>query len=187
MLWIVLVVAIGLLILGCYMRDVIEAYGAAAHLLFVFMLIPVSLSWLQGTEVVKQIDEKPGETIKLMDPSKIEGGGHFSGGSGNFVIATNEVYLYYYKTAEGGYKQGKVNAETTTIYEEKDCKQPRLLSYDSIIHVTRKYSGAEKIGRMILLFFSSKEKTSTDTAKNTRYEIYVPEGTVVQNFTLDAQ
>ena len=88
--------------------------------------------------------------------------------SGSFWLGCGDVqgkmkYTYYYKTKEG-FKFGKVGtARTTIIYSDT---KPRIEYYESR---------------------NKENKFSFSDGDDWCYKIYVPEGTIKQNFNLDAQ
>lgn len=113
------------------------------------------------------------ELVSLQDNSQISGYG-----SGNLFyvyasIDTEEVYTYYYKFNDG-FKKGKINSDNVIIYEKDNCN-PLILEYTT--YTKGKMNG---ILRAILAF-------GYPNTSEKHYEIYVPKGTILQTFNLDAQ
>jgi len=86
---------------------------------------------------------------------------------------TNDVYSYYYKVGNG-YQKGKILSENAIIYEQDNCV-PCIIEYTTItkLDMNPLLSG-------LLTFGSLNEETIS-------YDIFVPTGTIVQTFSLDAE
>lgn len=114
------------------------------------------------------------EMVSLTDNSQISGKG--SGGLFyvHISIDTDEVYSFYYKTDDDGIKRGKVEAESTIIYEKDDCT-PHVVEY-----TTYTKNKMNNVLRGILAFGYGE---SSDKS----YEIYTPKGTILREFSLDSQ
>lgn len=113
------------------------------------------------------------ELVSLQDNSQISG---YARGGLFYVYAsmdTNEVYMYYYKFGDG-YRKGKITSENVIIYEREACT-PTIVEYTTYTKV--KMNGILE-GLLSFCSFRDEEKS---------YEFYVPEGTVVQTFSLDLQ
>lgn len=114
------------------------------------------------------------ELVSLTDNSELSG----SGSGGLFYvhvsIDTDEVYSFYYEVNNGGVKKGKVDADYTTIYEKDDCT-PHVVEYTTYTKIKM-----NKVLRAILTFGYGE-------SSNTTYEIYIPKGTILRTFSLDAQ
>jgi len=83
-----------------------------------------------------------------------------SEGEGNLTyirIDANQYYTFYYKE-ENGYKLGKINAAEASVYQT-DETEPKIIR---ITH-SKKYQADQYI-----------------------YEIYIPEGSIVEQFHLDS-
>lgn len=113
--------------------------------------------------------------VAIQDNSQVTG----SGNAFYVSINTEGVYTYYYQLDDGGYKQGQVSAEDTIIYEEDNCENPSVQRYESYTQ-----NNWSETWTKILLFSSKQDKWESGS---TRYEIHVPKGTIVQDFTLDAE
>ena len=110
------------------------------------------------------------EIVSLQDNSQVSGRGR------RFYVSidTNNIYTYYYQLENGGYKQGQVSADKTVIYEEENCEKPVVQEYVTYKRHTTLTS---------ILLFSGEQDKQVDS----RYEIHVPTGTILQEFNLDAE
>ena len=100
------------------------------------------------------------EIVALRDMSITKGSFWLGCGDVNGVM----YYTYYYKS-EGGFKFGKVKCAHATVY----------------------YSNESKIEYFKELTVAGWNEDYYVTDGELYYKIYVPEGTVKQNFNLDAQ
>lgn len=112
--------------------------------------------------------------VSIKDNSQLEGSG--SGGLFYVYVSmdTNEVYTYYYKLEDGGYKKGKISSENAVIYEKDDCK-PLITEYTTYTKVNMNHSLEN------FLTFGSFNKSEKS------YKIFVPKGTIAQDYYLDAE
>lgn len=104
-------------------------------------------------------------------------------GSGTFLVANigeEDVYTFYYETSDGGYKKGKINSSNVTIYETDEV-EPSIIVYNT------GFAGYSWQSLLFLVNLNNGElEFNDDSGKGyTRYEIFVPEGTIVQNFSLE--
>lgn len=113
------------------------------------------------------------ELVSLQDNSQISGQGR--GGLFYLYVSmdTNDIYSYYYKVGDG-YQKGKIVSENAIIYEQDNCT-PCIIEYSTItkLDMNPLLSG-------ILTFGLFNEETIS-------YDIFVPTGTIVQTFSLDAE
>ena len=121
-------------------------------------------------EETSQTDYK--ELVSLADNSEV---------SGEFThrlfyvyvsIDTNEVYTFYYKLDDGGYKRGKVDSTITTIYE-----------VDGVIPHIEEYTFQKKYDLNPIL----EALLTSGSSEEIYYKIYVPKGTVAKSYNLDLQ
>lgn len=114
------------------------------------------------------------ELVTLQDDSQLSG----NLGRGVFYvygsINTEEVYNFYYKTQDGGFVKGKVNANKAVIYENDECS-PVVVEY-----TTYTRSSMNPKLQKWLFFYEREEQTKS-------YKIYVPKGTVANEYSLDAK
>jgi hypothetical protein len=106
--------------------------------------------------------------------TKVEGS--YSGGifvtSGKLV--EKEVYRYFYYLDDGSMMKDNVPSGITKIWQEADCKDPRLDQYT--VYTTCKNNAVELLH--LILTFNKREVIT--------YEFHVPTGTVVEEFRLEA-
>ena len=107
------------------------------------------------------------QIVSLQDTEGIEGEGVRRFLSGYLSISTNGKYVYYYKTEKGSYKQGEAKGSSADIYEQENCDNPR-------VEIFTTHTKSRALWK-IMLFKKGNEFVST------RYEIYVPKGTVVKD------
>lgn len=115
------------------------------------------------------------DLVTLQDESQVSGNLR---GRSFYVYAsleTNEVYNFYYKTEDGGFRKGKVDASKAVVYEQ-DETAPVVVEYT--IYTKSKMS---ETMQKICYFGVCNEQTS----KN--YKIYIPKGTITNEYVLDAQ
>lgn len=119
--------------------------------------------------------------VAIRSDSQIEGS---AGGALTFLVANigeKDVYTFYYETSDGGYKKGTINSSNVTIYETDEVK-PSIIKYE------KGFAGHSLDS---LYFFNDETNSEVDYTNNSgencnvRYEIFVPEGTIVQNFSLE--
>lgn len=139
----------------------------------VFLVSTVCLGAIGARSYQKTEKTAEYELVSLQDNSQISG---YARGGLFYVyasMATNEVYMYYYKSGDG-YRKGKITSENVIIYEQEACT-PTIVEYTTYTKV--KMNGILE-GLLSFCSFRDEEKS---------YEFYVPEGTVVQTFSLDLQ
>lgn len=137
-----------------------KRYGYNAMIALVVAVISFILLSIILDRVKEEIEETVIELVAIQEKSDIKGEGSL------FCISihTDDVYTYYYKLGNGGYKKGKVVAKNTTIFEE-DTNTPRMVVYKT----TR--MNTTWIENFLTFKFFKEEKEE--------YEIHVPKGTVV--------
>lgn len=113
------------------------------------------------------------ELVSLQDSSEISGRARGALFYLYASIDTNDVYTFYY-THNGGYKKGKITSENIVIYED-DNRTPCIIEY-----TTSEKLAMNPILKAILTFGWLEESEVS-------YEVYVPKGTIVPAFSLDAQ
>jgi len=116
---------------------------------------------------VKPIEINKYEEQIVSMKSGSEVGGSFFLGCG--TIDSTGYYVYYEKTAGGGLQQKKVRVGHAIIFEEENCK-PRI-SWEG-----RKYTCSN---------YWLPEWSAPSRIFLTKKHIYVPKGTVIQEFKLD--
>ncbi len=106
--------------------------------------------------------------ISVSNSTSTDGSGNFNWGSGSFVIATGEVYRYYYETPEG-IRQGTVPANDTVI---KYTDEPPVLRHIYFI------------AREVKTWLPNIVHVGEDIVTS-YYELLIPEGSVVNQFNLN--
>lgn len=183
MLWILLVVGIlGAIItfffaIVAMFTDWSDALSYAIDTIIFFSIGSLGFFGLSGInslsydETVKTSDW---QLVSITDNNQIFG--KSSGGLFYIRISidTDEVYSFYYKVDNGGFKRGTVNAENSTIFEKDDCT-PHIVEY-----TTYTKNKMNVVLRTILAF-------GYGTSSQKSYEIYTPTGTILRTFSLDSQ
>ena len=106
------------------------------------------------------------EIVSVSTSENVNGSGSIC----HYVIATDEVYRYYYKRNDGSYMQDKVTAKGTRIVPIDETETPKLV----------KVTEVEREKHFWWLFFGyTEQKTSS------HYELLIPEGSVVFQFNLN--
>ncbi len=139
--------------------------------MFMAMIMTIIIKWGTGTLWYQQYEKnEKTEIIALRN---------FAGIKGDFFVGSGQIrsapyYFFYYKTTDGGKKLRTIEAETTTIYEEK-----RSDGY--IMKVVKKET--YKPDRWVLLI--PKFLLPPEQSHLSGYVIHIPEGSVKQGFDLD--
>lgn len=105
--------------------------------------------------------------------------GNMSGGGSVIIwhvqgsVSEKSVYKYYYPLDDGGIKQGTIPAEDTIIYFIKEEERPHIETT-----VTTTYD----------LNYNNKPATRWEGTERTKitYKLYVPEGSVTNEYEFDA-
>ena len=115
--------------------------------------------------------------VSLTDNSELSESDSWENGSWlSSSTGTEDIYSFYYEVNIGQYKRGKVNAAYTTIYEKDDCA-PLIIEYTPYPQ-----NKMNTFLRKILTFGYGEAESLHKT-----YEIYIPTGTILRTFSLDAQ
>ena len=142
----------------------------------VFFLITVIIIYAcfkaESTEYEETSQTDYKELVSLADNSEVSGELAHRLFYVYVSIDTNEVYTFFYKLDDGGYKRDKVDSNITTIYEV-DGVIPHIEEYTLQIK-----HDINPILEALLTSGSSEE---------IYYEIYVPKGTVARSYNLDLQ
>ncbi len=186
MLWILSVIgAIGAIIFFLlavveffsWLRDWSDIRRWGKNMVICIALGAVGLLGLRGIECLSynEVSQTGNlELVSITDDSQISG----KSSRGLFYVRvsvdTDEVYSFYYQVNDDGFKRGKVDADTTIIYEKDDCT-PHIVEY-----TTYTKNKMNNILRAILAFGYGESSQKT-------YEIYTPKGTILRTFNLDSQ
>ena len=186
MLWILLVVgAIGTMIF--FFMSVVEIFSSftdwrdvrswGKKMVICIALGAVGILGLFGIDCLSYTEvSQTGnwDLVSITDNSQISG----KGSGGLFYVRvsvdTDEIYSFYYQVNDDGFRRGKVDADTTIIYEKDDCT-PHIVQY-----TTYTKNKMNNILRAILAFGYGESSQET-------YEIYTPKGTILRTFNLDSQ
>lgn len=101
-----------------------------------------------------------------------------SGGMAGIIIyvqgsvSEKSVYKYYYELEDGGIKQGTIPADVTTIYFIESGEKSHL---DTIVTTT------------YYMNYNNNPPTRCNETCETTYKLYVPEGSVVNEYKFDAE
>ena len=121
-----------------------------------------------GTLSYEEVVETNWELVSLSEKSQVSGKG-----SGELVYIessdAHDEYLFFYKiNNKGGFKQGKIDVDVTTIYEMDNCK-PHVVEYTK--YTRNKMNNTLRI--ILALGYGASSQKS--------YEIYIPKGTICLN------
>ena len=133
----------------------------------VILIIVLIIALVPGPETIKKSDTQTEVVKKIVSVSSAEDVSG-SGGIGSFVVATNDMYRYYYQTKDGGYKQGKITADGTIIRYTDET--PQLIKVTKIEYEKRSWIG---------IFWREEQTTKS------HYEFLVPEGSVQNQFNFN--
>lgn len=144
-------------------RGCLAVFGIPLLIVFFIYGAAVAPYFLPHTEVERE----------LVDSTELVAANDGQETNGNlFSISEDGVYRYYYQTGDGGKKQDCVEAGETTIYDTREGEVPHLdelTSYTIITHMRNNRPWEEK------------------KDGKTWYELYVPEGSVVESYVFDLQ
>ncbi len=160
MLFIALYIIITLIVMFIAYRKEKEkgalfAIGYTSAMFFLPFLLLISLAW-RPTAEFKPV--KKSNLIAVADDSSIRG---------NFLVfGTKSEYQYYRESKDGGFVQGSVPIEDTTIYEDV----PEGSGY--VVTMTDSTCGFWKPIRPI-------------ECRRDKYEIHIPPGSIVRDYKLD--
>lgn len=129
-------------------------------------------------------------TVKLASMSSAttndtSGGGAALFGSGTFVVRTSEdqQLRYIAKRSDGGFTMESTSAESAVIYEIDDDSEPRIET--QACHLEASEPEHQKWLKDHNSECRDLDGSSFDDAS--RIRVYVPEGTVVDTFSIDAK
>jgi hypothetical protein len=138
-------------------------YAPTISFIVSLMIVSILISIFNGIPEKKLVEDGAIPIVAMKD--KTIGEGNFTLGCG--TIDGVSYYFFYQKLNNGGYKQGKVKADVATIFET-NSKLPRIQYY--------KYE------------FVNKELDKwMFPPQNEKVNIYVPVGSVKQNYTFNLE
>ena len=110
----------------------------------------------------------------LTDGKQAVGEGHGSLLYLTATISEKNTFSYYSGDTENGYRLRTIDADNAVVFEEEDCTNPRIEKKET--------KSFYKIGPLVkILLFSNFEETSIE------YKIYIPKGTILRVYALDAK
>lgn len=131
----------------------------------VALLVFVALVDSTPTEP-EQVEEQYREIVSLKDGTRKESYGFLT----VYSSLERDVYSYYYMTENGGYKRETIGNHNVTIFEEDSCT-PRVTTVTTYT-TKREVLGIKWDDRKVI---------------KVEYNIYVPKGSIVREFKLDAE
>lgn len=131
----------------------------------------IAPNFLPQTVVEREIVSKT-DLVAANDGQRIDGEFHSGLFTATFTISEDGVYRYYYRVEDGGIKQDWVPADETTIYYSKNEESPHL---DKIVSYT------------VVTHMRNNQPQETKRNETSWYELYVPEGSVVEAYVFDLQ
>lgn len=146
---------------------------ALTALLINIVCVVTIISSFNYTIDIKLSDEvKSSQNIvKFKDNRDLQGG--FFIGCGE--VNTEQYYYYYYKTDKGSYKASKIKADDCEIIYTKDT--PHI---DTIVKSADKKATENPLtfGPLLSLIISGTGE---------KYKIYIPEGSITDDFSIDME
>lgn len=142
-------------------------------LLINIVCVVTIISSFKYTIDIKLSDEvKSSQSIVNFKDNRDLQGGFFIGCG---EVNTEQYYYYYYKTDKGSYKASKIKADDCEIIYTNDT--PHI---DTIVQVPDE----EQTKNWLTLSWMLSIRTSFSSDK---YKIYVPEGTITDDFSIDME
>ena len=135
-----------------------------------FMVVTyISVSYTSNIKMHEEIESSQ-TIVNLKDNRDTKG--HFFIGTG--YVGTEAYYYYYYQTKSGSYKANKIETDKCEIIYTNDT--PHI---DTIIQIPDEEQTKNWLTLSWLL--------SLQTSSNERYKIYVPEGSITDEFSIDME
>ncbi len=120
-----------------------------------------------GTPIeTERVEEQYREIVSIKDGERGKGFGFLL----VYSYSERDVYSYYYITENGGYKRETIEGYNVTVFEEDNCI-PRITKETT-------YSTKRELWGL---------KWDVHAIMETEYNIYVPKGSIVREFELDAE
>lgn len=161
-----------LFIMGIAMIAILEEQRGNTNrgrivLIIDFALIFVIVANISTSVKSEQVEEQYRELISLKAGTRQEGKEFLI----TYSYLEKDVYSYYYRTENGGYKRENIKDSNVTIFEEDNC--------------------TPRITKVITTYFTQYEmfgiKSTGSNEQEEEYNIYVPKGSIVREFKLDAE
>ncbi|RGI08577.1 hypothetical protein DXD22_04700 [Ruminococcus sp. TF12-19AC] len=171
---IIIVFAIVFIIMkACDSSDILKiiiAILSIASVITFFIIASKSVSYTGNIKMSEKI-ESTQKIVNLKDNRDTKG--HFFIGTG--YVGTETYYYYYYQTKSGSYKANKIETDKCEIIYTNDT--PHI---DTIVQVPDE----EQTKNWLTLSWMLSIRTSFSSDK---YKIYVPEGTITDDFSIDME
>jgi len=172
------IVALIIVVSAILFRKDVDGVGATYSITFLTLMAGGFL-WLLMSFLIRFAPEPRHDYGTPIEFNKYERqivsikGSSFVSGSfllGCGTINSSRYYVYYEKTEGGGFQQEKINVNRAIIFEEENCK-PRI-KWEG-----KKYTCSE--------YWLPKWAAPTTKEFYTKRLIYVPKGTIIQEFKLN--
>lgn len=147
------------------LRVLLAAIGMSAGMIVALLITGISFAVLPKTTVHFEFEKT--ELVALSSSSDLQGSFFLASGS----VGSEQYYKFYYKTADGGKKFGKIQAESATVYEE-DRKDAYMAK-----------AGEESQHSNWAYVWLIPKFMGKDT--HWKYTIHVPKGTIKTEYSLD--
>ena len=135
-----------------------------------FMVVTyISVSYTSSIKMSEKVESS--QTIVNLKDNR-DAKGHFFIGIG--YVGTETYYYYYYQTKSGSFKADKIRTDKCEVFYTKDT--PHI---DTIIQIPDEEQTKNWLTLSWLL--------SLQTSSNERHKIYVPEGTITDDFSIDME
>lgn len=157
---------------ACDSSDILKiiiAILSIASIITFFIIASKSVSYTGNIKMSEKI-ESTQKIVNLKDNRDAKG--HFFIGIG--YVGTETYYYYYYQTKSGSFKADKIRTDKCEVFYTKDT--PHI---DTIIQIPDEEQTKNWLTLSWLL--------SLQTSSNERYKIYVPEGTITDDFSIDME
>lgn len=152
-------------------RNLNKGMVMISFMVAVAVAVMVAMFSLGGAVVVGELThsyhfDREVELITLKDAQNNNIDGSFFLGTGSVDSELNFYYVYYYEDEDGSIRLGKANSKYARVYEE---------DRDTAVVKTYEKTALSKFG---LTFRDGRP---------TRYEIFVPRGTILPGYKLDLE
>ena len=151
------------------LKIIIAIFSIASVITF-FIIASKSVSYTGNIKMSEKI-ESTQKIVNLKDNRDAKG--HFFIGTG--YVGTETYYYYYYQTKSGSFKADKIRTDKCEVFYTKDT--PHI---DTIIQIPDE----EQTKNWLTLSWMLSIRTSFSSDK---YKIYVPEGTITDDFSIDME
>ena len=167
--WLIMVEAISLIVWFRYLDShKASCFFAIECTILCIVIVVTSVVFLFRSPIEpKQVEEQYRELVSIKDGTRKESYGFLT----MYSNSERDVYSYYYMTENGGYKRETIEDYNVTIFEEDNCT-PRITKVTITYFYQYGFLGIK---------WNEIERTEEE------YNIYVPKGSIVREFELDAE